>query len=53
MLENGINTADRSLNMSLDIKRSSGPATAVTVDAWVMCDAIFYVNLDGSVSVSV
>jgi len=54
MLENGINTADRSLNMTLEIKRSNGPAgAAMAIDAWVMCDAIFYVNLDGSVSVSI
>lgn len=54
MLENGINTADRSLPMNLDIKRSGGPAgTDIVTDVWCMCDAIFYVNLDGSVSVSV
>jgi len=54
MLENGINTADRSLPMTLDIKRTDGPAgTNIVTDVWVMCDAIFYVNLDGSVSVSI
>ncbi len=52
-LESGVNTADRSLPMSLEIVRSGGPTTACNVDVWVMCDAIFYVNLDGSVSVSV
>ena len=53
-LESGVNSADRSLPMSLEFKKHSGngPA-AVTTDVWVMCDAIFYVNLDGSISVSI
>ena len=52
-LESGVNTADRSLPMSLDIKRHSAAGHPCNVDVWVMCDAIFYVNLDGSVSVSI
>ena len=52
-LESGINTSDRSLNMSLNLVRADAPAADGVVDAWVMSDAIFYVNLDGSVSVSV
>ena len=52
-LESGINTADRSLNMSLELTRTAGSGNACVVDAWLLCDAIFYVNLDGSVSVSV
>ena len=53
-LESGVNTADRSLPMSLEIKRSGANAAVVcNCDVWVMCDAIFYVNLDGSVSVSI
>ena len=52
-LESGVNTADRSLPMSLEIKKHSGAGLDVNVDVWVMCDAIFYVNLDGSVSVSI
>lgn len=52
-LESGVNTSDRSLNMSLNLVRSNGPVAAGVVDAYVMSDAIFYVNLDGSVSVSV
>ena len=50
--ENGINTADRSLPMSLELTNNA-QAVACIVDVWVMCDAIFYVNLDGSVSVSI
>jgi len=52
-LESGVNTADRSLNMSLELKRTGGVNAACVIDAWIMADAIFYVNLDGSVSVSV
>tara|TARA_R110000737_G_scaffold54642_1_gene76963 strand:- start:195 stop:1766 length:1572 start_codon:yes stop_codon:yes gene_type:complete len=54
--ENGINTADRSLPMSLELKHANGTGSqsqAAVVDVFVMCDAIFYVNLDGSVSVSI
>jgi len=52
-LESGVNTADRSLPMSLELKRSQGSGVVCNADVWVMCDAIFYVNLDGSVSVSI
>lgn len=52
-LENGINSADRSLPITLDIERTGGPDAAFDVEVWVMCDAVFYVNLDGSVSVSI
>jgi hypothetical protein len=52
-LENGINSADRSLPITLEIERTGGIATPVDVEVWVMCDAVFYVNLDGSVSVSI
>tara|TARA_R100000773_G_C4221286_1_gene120371 strand:+ start:7644 stop:9131 length:1488 start_codon:yes stop_codon:yes gene_type:complete len=53
-LENGINTADRSLPITLEIKREhTGNGGAVDVDVFVMCDAVFYVNTDGSVSVSI
>lgn len=53
-LENGINSADRSLPITLDIKRAGAQAAlAVDVDTFVMCDAVWYVNLDGSVSVSI
>ena len=52
-LENGINSADRSLPITLEMKRNGGLNQAIDVDAFVMCDAVWYVNLDGSVSVSV
>jgi len=52
-LENGINSADRSLPITLEIKRAGGVNADMDVDCFVMCDAVWYVNLDGSVSVSV
>lgn len=52
-LESGINSADKNLSMSLELRRANGPAQSTRCDMWAMCDAIFYVNLDGSVSSSV
>lgn len=51
-LESGVSTSDRALPITLDLKATAA-AIATTVDVWCMCDAIFYVNLDGSCSVSV
>jgi|TARA_R100000388_G_scaffold56508_1_gene41754 hypothetical protein len=51
-LESGVNTADRSLPMSLELTLDNDNA-ATRVDAFVLADAIFYVSMDGSVSVSV
>ena len=51
-LEAGINTADRSLPINFIYNKDA--AGAVThVDTFVLCDAIYYINLDGTVSVSV
>ena len=61
-LESGVNTADFSLPTTLtlkDVKISAAAAlghgnlAGVQVDIYVLADALFYVNLDGSVSVSV
>ena len=52
-LESGVNSADSNLSMSLELRSAGGPATVTRIDMWAMCDAIFYVNLDGSVSSSV
>ena len=49
-LESGVNSADSNLSMSLELRSSGGPGTTTRIDMWAMCDAIFYVNLDGSVS---
>ena len=50
-IENGINTSERSLPMSLLLKHSSTP-TAAEAHIFVMYDAMFYVDMSGAVSVS-
>jgi hypothetical protein len=55
-LESGVNTADRSLPIILEMTNfQSGNAGAQTarIDTYVMMDAIFYVSLDGTCSVSI
>ena len=51
-IESGVNTADRSLPISL-ILSHNGAQAAQTVDCYVLADALFYINSDGSMSVSV
>ena len=51
-IESGVNTADRSLPISLILQHNPA-ATATTLDIFVLADALFYVNQDGSMSVSV
>lgn len=53
-IESGVNTADRSLPISLVLNYAGGGPTAQTnVDVYVLADALFYLNADGSMSVSV
>lgn len=55
-LESGVNTADRSLPVILEltgVQSGNGGALTARCDTYVMFDAIFYVSLDGTVSVSV
>ena len=51
-IESGVNTADRSLPISLVLGFTAAP-TATNVDVYVLADALFYINGDGSMSVSV
>jgi hypothetical protein len=51
-IESGVNTADRSLPISLILK-GTNDTNAVNVDCYVLADALFYINADGSMSVSV
>tara|TARA_R110001592_G_scaffold58809_1_gene178011 strand:- start:882 stop:2255 length:1374 start_codon:yes stop_codon:yes gene_type:complete len=51
-IESGVNTADRSLPISLILNYANAP-TATNVDVFVLADALFYLNADGSMSVSV
>lgn len=52
-LESGINTADRSLPINFICERSTTASQPTRADFFVLTDAIFYVNLDGTASVSV
>jgi hypothetical protein len=51
-IESGVNTADRSLPISLITNHAAG-AAATNIDVFVLADALFYINQDGSMSVSV
>ena len=52
-IENGIDTSSRALPITLHTT-SSGPPTANVNDCfmWILYDSLFYINMDGSVSVS-
>jgi len=52
-LEAGINTADRSLPINFIASRSATAAGPTRCDFFVLTDAIYYINLDGTVSVSI
>ena len=52
LLEQGIDTASRSLPINF-IATKGATAAQVRADFYVLCDAIFYINLDGTASVSV
>ena len=52
-LESGVNSAANSLVTTLEVKGSTAGSTATTVDIYAMVDMMVYINLDGSVSVSV
>ena len=51
-IESGVNTADRSLPISLILNFAVQPVVQ-TYDVFVLADALFYINGDGSMSVSV
>jgi hypothetical protein len=52
-LEAGINTADRSLPINCIIERDgTANATLMRGDFFILVDAIFFINLDGTASVS-
>ena len=52
-LEAGINTADRSLPINFICEKNATTDQATRADFYVLTDAIYYINLDGTVSVSV
>jgi len=52
-LEAGINTADRSLPINFICEKSGATTNTTRADFFVLTDAIYYINLDGTVSVSI
>lgn len=52
-IESGVNTADRSLPITLELTHGGAAAVASNLDVYVLADALFYINADGSMSVSV
>ena len=51
-IENGIDTSSRALPMSLQFHKGAATAVDTTVFIWCMIDTLFFINMDGSVSVS-
>ena len=52
-IESGINTADRSLPISLIINCDGAAATeAINVDCYVSYDSLYYIDQQGSIRVS-
>ena len=52
-LESGVDTASRSLQTTLALTMAANTPANAVVDTFVLADALFFVNMDGSVSVSV
>lgn len=52
-IENGVDTSSRALPITLHLTASGNPAAgAEECIMWVLYDSLFYINMDGSVSVS-
>jgi hypothetical protein len=49
--ESGINVADRSLNVSMNLSLPAVAAAYVArFDTFAMCDCIYYIGIDGSIT---
>ena len=51
-IENGIDTSSRALPIQLHLNSTAGIPSAQDLFMFVLYDTIFYINMDGSVSVS-
>ena len=51
-IESGVNTADRSLPISLIIDIGAAAAQAINVDAYVAYDSLYFIDSAGNISVS-
>ena len=49
--ENGVDTSSKALPMSLELTQS-GASADTSIQIFVMFDALFYVNMDGTISIS-
>ena len=51
-IESGVNTADRSLPISLMIDIAAANAQAINVDAYVAYDSLYFIDETGTIRVS-
>jgi len=47
--ESGINTSDRALNVSIQLKHQT-QTKSVRLDTYAMCDCLLYIGIDGRVT---
>jgi hypothetical protein len=50
-IENGVDTSSKALPMTLEFIQSA-PTAALNCQVFIMYDSLFYVNMDGTISVS-
>ena len=48
--ESGVNVADRALNVSMELQLPAGLGYTARFDTYAMCDCIYYVGIDGSIT---
>ena len=51
-IESGVNTADRSLPISLIVDIGAANAEAINVDAYVAYDSLYFIDSAGNIAVS-
>ena len=53
-IENGVDTSSKALPMSLELTQGGTAVhfASATIQVFVMFDALFYVNMDGTISIS-
>ena len=50
-IENGVDTSSKALNVSLELSHNAG-AGVLPIQVWCMYDSLFYISMDGTISVS-
>ena len=51
-IENGVDTSSKALPMTLEFIQSGSAGASVACQVFIMYDSLFYVNMDGTISVS-